>query len=178
MKVTNSRRLTYRLMDQRDKQLLFDLDQDPEVMRFINGGKVSSIAHVREVLIPRMLAYRNPQKGWGLWKIAKIDDGQYLGWVLVRPVNFFGQGKDENNLELGWRFFRNTWGNGYATEAAEQIKLAIKNQRVANKISAIAVTENKASIGVMKKLGMTFVKRYLHKDPLFEEEVDYYELEL
>ena len=41
--VSNSTRLTFRLMGQDDAQALWELDQDPEVMRFINGGEPHSM---------------------------------------------------------------------------------------------------------------------------------------
>jgi len=40
----------------------------------------------------------------------------------------------------------------------------------------LAVEGNIASINIMKKLGMTFLKKEIHKDPIWEEEVVYYQL--
>jgi len=37
--VPASQRLCYGLLSANDAELLFDVDQDEEVMRFINGGK-------------------------------------------------------------------------------------------------------------------------------------------
>ena len=59
MQIANSTRLTYRLMGQDDAQALWELDQDPEVMRFINGGKPNSINTINEVFLPRMKAFSN-----------------------------------------------------------------------------------------------------------------------
>ncbi|MFT6691972.1 MAG: hypothetical protein ACJAXH_002506, partial [Colwellia sp.] len=39
MYIKNSERLKFRLMDIDDAQVLWALDQDPEVMKFLNGGK-------------------------------------------------------------------------------------------------------------------------------------------
>jgi RimJ/RimL family protein N-acetyltransferase len=46
------------------------------------------------------------------------------------------------------------------------------------KLSAIAVEKNTASVKIMSKLGMKYIKTYFHKDPLFSSEVVYYELEV
>ena len=45
-------------------------------------------------------------------------------------------------------------------------------------ISAIAVKENLGSIAVMEKLGMRFVKEYMHSDPLGDIPAVHYEREL
>ena len=38
MNITSSKRLSYKLIDQCDSEFLYQLDQNPEVMRYINGG--------------------------------------------------------------------------------------------------------------------------------------------
>ncbi|MFK8013240.1 MAG: GNAT family N-acetyltransferase [Marinicellaceae bacterium] len=175
MKTPNSNRLSYQLMDEHDAALLFELDQDPQVMHFINGGKPTTQKELEEIYVPRMKSYTNPDKGWGLWKVNLIENGEFIGWVLVRPMDFFSDNKQIDNLELGWRFMQKSWGQGYATEAALSIKNALTENKCANKYTAIAVSENIASIGIMKKLGMKFIKKDIHKDPLGDMEVEYYE---
>lgn len=177
MNINNSARLSYRLMSADDAELLYQLDQDPEVMRFISNGQVSSRDTIENTLIPRMQEYLNPDKGWGLWQVNITETAQYIGWVLVRPMNFFSGVPEFDNLELGWRFFRSSWGKGYATEAAIQIKNTLAAQNSELKFSAIADEENLGSIGVMKNIGMSYIKTYLHIDPLFECQVAYYQID-
>ncbi len=55
-------------------------------------------------------------------------------------------------------------------------KLALIENKSATQYSAIADTDNTASIGIMRNLGMQFIKPDLHKDPLGDIEVDYYSL--
>ncbi|SET64765.1 GNAT family N-acetyltransferase [Thalassotalea agarivorans] len=174
MHIPNSERLTYRLMDASDKQALYDIDQNEEVMKFINGGKKNSMQQIEEVFVPRMEKYRNPEKGWGLWHISLTETGEYLGWVLVRPMHFFLDKPLFNDLELGWRFFQHHWGKGYASEAALAIIDVVSASPEVEYVSAIADEDNGASIGVMKKLGMTFHKQYLHKDYLGDWDVVWY----
>ena len=81
MIIQNSARLTYKLMDQDDAQLLWQLDQDEDVMRFINNGKKTSIEDIHAVSLPRMAKFTNQEKGWGLWQASTIDSNEYLGWV-------------------------------------------------------------------------------------------------
>ena len=176
MDINSSARLSYRLMTKEDGKLLFQLDQDPEVMRFINGSKPSTMSDINDVLLPRMESYVNPLKGWGLWQVNISASNEYIGWVLVRPMNFFSDAPEFDNLELGWRFFQSSWGKGYATEAALHIKNTLAKNKNLKSFSAIAVEDNLGSIAVMKKIGMSYVKSYLHKDPLFESQVVYYQI--
>jgi RimJ/RimL family protein N-acetyltransferase len=165
-------------MSPEDNQLLWELDQDPEVMHFINGGKPSSMEDINHILIPRMQAYREETKGWGIWQVCDKSTQHYLGWILVRPMNFFTDKPNFVDLELGWRFFKKTWGKGYATEAALAIKEAITNQKNVEYVSALAVVDNLASISVMKKMGMSFVKQYTHKDPIGDFDAVHYQMSI
>jgi len=176
MIIIPSARLSYTLMTQADGELLFQLDQDPEVMLFLNGGKPSTMAEINEIFIPRMERYLNEQKGWGLWQVNISSNNEYIGWILVRPMHFFSEAPEFDNIELGWRFFQSSWGKGYASEAALHIKNTLAKNNVLKGFSAIAVKDNLASIAVMKKIGMSYVKTYLHKDPLFESHVVYYQI--
>jgi RimJ/RimL family protein N-acetyltransferase len=176
MKINNSARLSYQLMTIDDAELLYQLDQDPEVMRFISDGNPSSRETIYNVLVPRMQKYLNSTKGWGIWQVNITETNEYIGWVLVRPMNFFSTSPEFDNLELGWRFFQTSWGKGFASEAAQHINDVLAAKSEYKKFSAIADESNLASIGVMKKIGMSYIKTYLHIDPLFECNVAYYQI--
>ncbi len=177
MKVENTPRLRIELMDADDAQLLFELDQDPEVMRYINGGVVTTMEEINDVYLPRMAHYRNEEKGWGLWKVTVLDNNSFIGWILVRPMDFFSDKPEFENIELGWRFKQAAWGKGYATEAAKQIQDTLLKRDDVKAVSAIAVDDNIGSINIMKKLGMQFVKQYVHQDSMLGDmDVVYYRL--
>jgi len=178
MKITNTTRLTFRLMTAQDNELLFELDQDPAVMQYLTNGKPTSRGSISNIFIPRMLSYRNPDKGWGLWQVNINESQQFIGWILVRPMAFFSESPEWHNLELGWRFKQSSWGKGYAFEAANTIKNALINQGNITHLSATALAENSASIKLMEKLGMGYLKSYLHKDPLGEHDAVYYQTDV
>lgn len=174
MKIASSKRLQYRMMDAGDAALLLDLDNDPAVMKFINGGRPTSADEIENIFIPRLNAYRDPGKGWGLWAVNIIDTEDFIGWILVRPMDFFSDGRDDTDLELGWRFTQKSWGFGYATEAARAIMNAFIARGEYRAISAVADAGNVASIAVMTKLGMRYIKTDIHKDPLGDAECVFY----
>ena len=164
MLIPNTARLHYQFIDETDKDFLFQLDQDPQVMKYLNGGKPSSKHTIENTFIPRLKAYRNKDKGWGLWKVIITETQQDIGWIIVRPMEFFSENPIFDNIELGWRFMRSSWGKGYATEAANNIKTILSQQPENKYFSATALVGNTGSIGIMKKLGMKYINTYLHSD--------------
>ena len=183
MQVANTSRLQLSLITLDDSALLFELDQDERVMHFLNGGIKTTQQQIDTVMMPRLAQYLHPAKGWGLWKVQALDcaeneqhglSGEYLGWVLVRPMHFFTQAQP-HNLELGWRFKHISWGKGYATEAAKAVMEAVSASAEVTHVSAIAVEDNLASIAIMKKLGMTFLHKSIHRDPLGDTEAVFYQ---
>jgi len=178
-----SKRLSYQLMTPADAGLLFQLDQDEDVMRYINGGIKTSKEDIERIFVPRMQSYTNEQEGWGLWQVKVAENQEFIGWILIRPMAFFCKTPELNNLEIGWRFHRSSWGKGYATEAAKQVMMTLIEQDVCNesklkKFTAIAKQDNKASINIMKKLGMKYTKTEFNDDPLINDEVVFYQFTL
>ena len=174
MKIIPSERLQYALMGPDDAEELYVLDQDPEVMRYINGGHMTTRQEVQDIFLPRMAQYTRHDKGWGLWKLTTTADQQFIGWVLVRPMDFFNEQPHWHNWELGWRLMRQAWGFGYATEAARHILQQLSETQDVQVWSAIAMPDNMASINIMKKLGMIYLKTDIYSDPLGDEEVVFY----
>ncbi|MBA6392285.1 GNAT family N-acetyltransferase [Colwellia sp. BRX10-3] len=164
MNIDNSTRLSYQLINETDSEFLYQLDQNPEVMRYINSGNMTTREDISQVFIPRHNAYKDVNKGWGLWKVTVLETQEDIGWILVRPMDFFSDQPIWHDIELGWRFFQSTWGKGYASEAAIHIQRALAKQTANKFFSAVAVKDNIASIAVMKKLGMKYIKAYVHSD--------------
>ncbi|MDX1390863.1 MAG: GNAT family N-acetyltransferase [Rheinheimera sp.] len=179
LSVPDSARLRFALLSDQDAQLLFDVDQDSEVMRYINGGTCTSMQTIINIMLPRMALYRDPLSGFGIWQVRRLSDEAYLGWVLIRPMDFTSATPSRTDVEIGWRFKRDYWGQGYASEAAQAIATAVLAQHAAVQyLSAIALPDNTGSIGVMRKLGMQFIKRYLHRDALGEHDAVLYRKKL
>jgi RimJ/RimL family protein N-acetyltransferase len=96
-------------------------------------------------------------------------------------MGFFTDEPQADDLELGWRFKRASWGYGFATEAANAVADAVvqhaavlhasSGQPKIRYLSALALTDNLPSIAVMKKLGMQFVCQRQHQDPMWTAEV-------
>jgi RimJ/RimL family protein N-acetyltransferase len=172
----SSTRLSYRLMSSADAPLWFELDQDPEVMRYLNDGKPSTWQEIQDFLVPRVVSFTDPAKGLGLWQVNDKSTDDYLGWVLARHYRFDDPAIERDNIELGWRFKRQSWGRGIATEAAQTLAALLRCDPSVRVLSALADPRNLGSIGVMKKLGMQFVEPRIHRTPLRDYPSVYYEM--
>jgi RimJ/RimL family protein N-acetyltransferase len=149
-------------MDSRDKEFWFELDQDPEVMRFLNDSKPTTREELESFIVPRFKSFSDPAAGLGLWEMADRSSGEALGWILVRHYRFDRPDREPDNLELGWRLKRSHWGQGLTTEAARAIMNVMQQNTAIRVFSAMAHPENLASIGVMKNLGMRYVEERVH----------------
>lgn len=115
VQIPASARLRYRLMDSRDAPLWHELDQDPEVMRYLSDGVPTSQEDIQQYFVPRIATFTNPATGCGLWEVRLTDNDEYLGWILVRQYGFGTPYHETDNIELGWRLKRHCWGKGIAT---------------------------------------------------------------
>lgn len=102
-----SARLAYRRPNSSDLGRLHDLDNDPEVMRWINGGLSVSLEDFESELFPVYLESDNGV--YGFW-IVESEDG-FAGWITLRETA-------PGEASLGYRLARRAWGSGFATEAA------------------------------------------------------------
>lgn len=130
-----------------DLDALVDLDSDPEVMRFITGGVVSTRRLYENVLLERMLA--PGRADWRLGFFVVERRGQFVGWVHLRPDVF-----EPAWLELGYRLRREVWGKGIGTAACRGLLAHGASWFPGRGISARTTPDNVASRRVMEKLGM------------------------
>jgi RimJ/RimL family protein N-acetyltransferase len=118
-------RLTLRRFTEADEDNLVELNSDPEVMRFLNGGRPAPRDQVRTRIIPVFLGYYERFEGFGFWAAVETATGQFLGWFHFRPPLQGADtpvGWDEDGVaELGYRLRRSAWGKGYATEGSRAL---------------------------------------------------------
>ena len=143
-----------------DAALLFDLDSDPEVMRYIGPNTVGSVAEYRERLRTIWLPqYGEPPRG--VWAVEERAGGGFVGWVMLRPSPLHRMAADlgwtrATDLEVGYRLRRAAWGRGYATEcAAELVRRGLLDSAV-TAVVAVALATNRASCRVLEKIGLSY----------------------
>ncbi len=156
-------RVTLREFTLADEDNLFELDSDPEVMRYLTDGVPSSREQVRAG-VARTLALTAKHHGrFGLWAALEKQSGAFMGWFHFRPSR--SAPDDTKRIELGYRLKRAFWGAGYATEVSRAlIEKGFRDLDV-DEVFAITKKPNLASRRVMEKCGLSFVREY--DDPDF-----------
>ena len=66
-------RLILRRFTADDENLLFELDNDPDVMLYINGGAPVPRAEIVDETIPAFLSYYDRFDGYGFWAVIEKE---------------------------------------------------------------------------------------------------------
>ncbi len=142
-----------------DEQLLFELDSNPNVVKYVGGG--ASFEICRET-IQNYLDFYSLDKDCGFYKIILKNTNEFIGWFHLRPEQ--NKPNDFSLLELGYRLKEEYWGRGLATEGSQAlVDKAFSNLKV-DVVSSMAYHENKASFRIMEKVGMSFENELLYMD--------------
>jgi RimJ/RimL family protein N-acetyltransferase len=144
-------RMYFRQFQDADAQLLFELDGDPEVMRFISKGKPTPLARIQSEFIPKFLDYYRHNPPQGFWAAHLCEDGSFIGWFHLRPDKITA-----DEMELGYRLQRPVWGRGLATEGSRVLIDKAFNEWGYEKVCARTLENNLASRRVMEKAGLCF----------------------
>jgi [ribosomal protein S5]-alanine N-acetyltransferase len=157
-----------------DGRLLFELDSDPEVMRFIGPFRLPNVEAYRErirtVWLPQCAAH--PARG--VWAMHEKATGEFCGWMFMRPATVYKFAAEAGwtratDMELGYRLRRTAWGRGFATEAATELVRITLADPTATCIVSAALVPNRGSTRVMEKAGLRRIREFTipgYADPL------------
>ena len=153
-------RLALRQFTEDDVANLFDLNNDPQVMRYITGGRPTPLEELRDEVIPFHLAVYERLDRFGTWA-AESAAREFLGWFHFRP----GPGADISNVDLGYRLRRSAWNKGYATEGSRALITMGFTDLGVERVFGHTMTVNAASRRVLEKCGMTLVRTTAYEGP-------------
>lgn len=164
MERIQTERLVLRPLRRDDVDLLVALDSDPEVMRFINGGRAST-RHEVERIVSESVGHR--------WVALLRSTDEFVGWFGLRPIG-------EDDYELGYRLRRVAWGKGLASEGSRALVDAAFADLGARRVRAETMTVNAASRRVMERCGLRYVRTFHLEwdDPIDGTELGEVEYEL
>jgi RimJ/RimL family protein N-acetyltransferase len=151
-------RLTLRPVRPADRADLVALEADPEVMRYLNGGRPVPEAGLPEgdFLTPRGT---EPE----VLAAHECTSGRFIGWFAL-----FDDGLRDGILtaELGYRLRREAWGRGYATEGAKALVDQALGPLGFGCVRAQTMAVNLGSRRVLDNLGMRPVETVFPRFPL------------
>ncbi|MFF0378499.1 GNAT family N-acetyltransferase [Actinoplanes missouriensis] len=157
-----------RPLEDDDLSLERDLDSDPEVLRYLYG-RARTPDEVWESHLRRMELGATVE-GLGYWILYAGPD--FAGLMMLPPVDQPGA------AELGYRLRRTHWGRGIATEASRELLRHGFETVGLERVFAQTMAVNRGSRGVMRAVGMRYVRTFhpVWEDPLpgaEEGEVEY-----
>lgn len=164
MTILNSARLHIRPFLPADIDLLYHLDSDPTVLKYIGPPKTQIESKDRFEKINEI--YRL-HPGFGKFTIIHKKSNQAIGWVWIGPLD-----GDWGTIEIGYRLKSDTWGNGYATEISKKLLdygFQVKNL---DKIVGVTHLENIASQKVLQNIGLRFIDERF----VYQQQVKYFEI--
>jgi [ribosomal protein S5]-alanine N-acetyltransferase len=140
-------RLTIRPFDvEADSAPMLAVYGDPEVMRYIPGGAVRDVDEVRALL--ELYAKTQETYGFSSWAVVERESQRVIGDAG------FGVFAPTQDIELGYTLSRDSWGKGYASEAAQACLATGLRHVSAPRIIAVVDEENVASKRIAERLGM------------------------
>jgi len=149
-KQIETERLIMRELELSDAAGMFELDSNPDVLKFIGIDTVKEIQESENVI--KGLQKQYAENGIGRWAVIEKSTGEFMGWSGLRlyrePVN-----NQTNVYELGYRFLPKFWGKGYATETARAWVDYAFNELKLDKLFAITDLEHDNSKNVLHKVG-------------------------
>ncbi len=151
--VLTTDRLKLRRFTSADADRLFELDADPDVMRFITGGVATPRVVIEKQILPRFVREQDDAGVFGFWAAEMAET--FIGWFSLRLVDDL-----PGEAALGYRLHRRFWGQGLASEGAQTLVARGFGLGSLEKISATTYEDNRASIAVMKKIGMRFQRSF------------------
>lgn len=159
-----TQRLHLREFRAQDARLLFELDSDPEVMRFITKGQPTPMPQIQQEIMPRLLGYYTQTPPRGCWAAYLRATDEFIGWFHLRPDKL-----QPEEMELGYRLTRKAWGKGLATEGSRALVQRAFTQWPYEKVSARTLLDNLASQRVMQKAGLRFECRFVYPAEIIPE---------
>jgi RimJ/RimL family protein N-acetyltransferase len=151
--VLETPRLILRQFTENDVDNLFNLNSDPEVMRYLTGGRSTPREEIRDEILPFHLGVYGRLDRLGTWAAESSVTREFLGWFHFRP----GRDSAITNIELGYRLVRHAWNRGYATEGSRALISRGFTELAVERVFAHTMTLNAASRHVLEKCGLRLV---------------------
>jgi RimJ/RimL family protein N-acetyltransferase len=124
--------------------LVMELDSDPAVKRFIDGGKPPSITEI-EAFVASSVGHR--------WMAFAKDGSTFIGWFGLVPC-------PDDERELGYRIGSSYWNRGFATEGSMALRDLAFDALAVSRLWAQTMVVNTGSRRVLEKVGFRLVRQF------------------
>ncbi|MCQ2001528.1 GNAT family N-acetyltransferase [Arthrobacter zhaoxinii] len=153
MQTLETPRLTLRPFTSGDADFVLDLYSRMEVQRFL--GAVPKLMKDLDEANALIEAWARVDDGTcGVWAVQDRESGQLAGTLLLKSIPASGpERKPSGDIEIGWHFHPDSWGHGYAPEAASAV-LRYGFKQGLPRVVVVINPANTSSRRVCEKIGV------------------------
>lgn len=162
-----SDRLILKPVALQDAPFILELQNMPKWLKYIGDRNLKTVADTELYIKAKMIEHYK-EHGYGNYVICHKEEGHKMGTcgLFNRP--------GLEGVDIGFALLPQFEGKGYGYESSVAIMEFARNSLKLKKLSAIVLPENQASVRLIEKLGLKFIKKVqLPDDP---EQLDYYEI--
>jgi RimJ/RimL family protein N-acetyltransferase len=152
-------RLALRAWRDDDLASLVSMNADPDVNVWLGGPAIAQ----RSEAAFKLMRERIAMHGWGVL-VVEDHAGTFLGMCGLQPVR--ASLPIAPATEIIWRFRREAWGHGYASEAAVAVLEASSQQGAPGEIVALVAWPDRRSASTAQRIGFRHdpARDFLHPD--------------
>lgn len=155
MVLLETQRLILRRLTTDDFDDLYRMNSDRAVMKYVGDGSIRT----REQMLQEMemlISHYIRKPGLGVWAVVLKESHEFIG---ASGLVYYDNTAE---IEVGYRFLKEHWNKGYATEAASALLTYGFETLGLKKIVSSAHIHNRASTRVMEKIGMRYIDDRFH----------------
>ena len=139
-----TKRLTIRELTPNDIDGFYDLQSNKTAMDMVPDKIMTFDACQRDLNI-RIRNYNSDQKEFDVWAVIDSKNNDFVGTCALVYL-------DDSNVEIGYRFREQYWGNGIGTEVAQGLINFVFTNRSEKRIVADVSQNNLGSTRILEKL--------------------------
>lgn len=134
-----------------DLDASYEMNVDPEVSKYTGDGGVLSKSELKRRIEEDVMGdYK--KYGFGRFAVELKENNKFIGFSGLKYL------PEYDVVDLGYRFIKEYWGRGYATESCQtSVKFGFETLKL-EEIIGLVLPENIASVRVLIKLGFSFDK--------------------
>jgi [ribosomal protein S5]-alanine N-acetyltransferase len=137
-----------------DLQDVYEMQQDPEVIRYLYNGKLYSLEEEKQRLQQR-IDYYDLHPGLGVFKLLLKSDHTFIGAGNLCHL------EDGKTIQIGYVLRSQHWGKGYASEITREMLRHGFQELDLQEVVGITELGNEASERILSKHGFWLSKQYI-----------------
>lgn len=143
-------RLLLRRHHREDAAVLFEIfGSDPKMFEYSGWNPYQTMEMAAETIESFMKSYGDPRfYGWGIQREG----------TLIGTIGAYDYDAEEDRIEIGMSIGRDSWGQGFATEALTAVLRYLTEHERIQTVCAWCASDNTGSRKAMEKAGMKMVR--------------------